>query len=83
MRIPCPFCGPRAAQEFSVGGAAAPQRPAPDASMEAWHDYVHLRDNPAGTHEELWHHSHGCRQWLVVARDTRSHAVLSARACRA
>jgi sarcosine oxidase subunit delta len=82
MRIPCPFCGLRGSAEFSVLGAATPQRPAADAPIEAWHAYVYLRDNLAGAHEELWHHSMGCRQWLVVARDTRSHAVFSARACR-
>jgi sarcosine oxidase subunit delta len=82
MRIPCPFCGPRDSAEFSTIGSAPPPRPAPDALFEAWHDYLHLRDNPAGLHEELWQHVQGCRQWLRVARDTRTHAVESARACR-
>lgn len=82
MRIPCPYCGPRGSAEFSVHGDAAPQRPAADAPQEAWHAYVYLRDNRAGPHEELWHHTHGCRQWLVVSRDTTSHAVHGARACR-
>jgi sarcosine oxidase subunit delta len=77
MRIPCPFCGERGSDEFTVLGAAGLERPAPDADAGAWHDYVHLRENPAGTHRELWHHVLGCRTWLVVERDTRSHAVLS------
>jgi sarcosine oxidase subunit delta len=77
MRIPCPDCGTRGNEEFTILGAAGLQRPAPDAPAEAWHDYVHLRDNPAGPHRELWHHSTGCRSWLVVERDTRTHAVLS------
>jgi sarcosine oxidase subunit delta len=82
MRIPCPFCGPRDSAEFSTVGSAPPPRPAADAPFEAWHDYLHLRDNPAGLHEELWQHVQGCRQWLRVMRDTRTHAVDSARACR-
>lgn len=77
MRILCPFCGERGNDEFTQLGAAGLTRPAPDAPAEAWHDYVHLRDNPADTHRELWHHGFGCRAWLVVERDTRSHAILS------
>ncbi len=38
-------------------------------------DYVYLRDNPAGAHRELWYHGAGCRSWLVVARDTRTHQI--------
>jgi sarcosine oxidase subunit delta len=82
MQIPCPHCGSRARAEFTVLGAAVAPRPEPDAPFEAWHDYLYLRDNPAGAHEELWHHADGCRQWLVVARDTRTHVVHSTRACR-
>ena len=77
MRIPCPHCGIRGNDEFTILGAADLRRPTPDAPAEAWHDHVHLRDNPAGPHRELWHHTHGCRLWLVVERDTRTHAVLS------
>ena len=45
--------------------------------MQAFHDYVYLRDNPAGPHRELWYHGSGCRAWLVVTRDTRTHAILA------
>ncbi len=78
MRIPCPHCGERGSEEFTVLGAADPVRPGPEAGEDAWVAYVHLRENHAGEHQELWHHSHGCRAWLVVARDTVTHAVLSA-----
>ena len=40
-------------------------------------DYVYLRDNIAGPHQEYWYHASGCRRWLVVDRDTRTHAVLA------
>ena len=38
-------------------------------------DYVYLRDNPAGRHREFWYHAFGCRAWLSVTRDTRTHAI--------
>ena len=55
--------------------SAALARPAPDAAPEAWRAYVYERDNPKGEHREFWHHLAGCRRWLVVTRDTVSHAV--------
>lgn len=85
MRIPCPHCGERGHEEFAYLGDAAPYlagRPdpaSPDAT-EAFDAYVYLRDNPAGPLDELWHHVGGCRAWLVVRRDVRTHAILSARA---
>ena len=76
MRIACPHCGPRDVQEFSYLGDAKPQRPdGTDASAAAMSDYVHQRDNPAGSHRELWYHGAGCHAWLVVTRDTRTHAI--------
>ena len=80
MLIPCPFCGARDLSEFAYLGDATPTRPdpaAPDA-MRAFHDYVYLRDNPAGPHREFWHHVAGCRSWLIVTRDTLSHEILAA-----
>ena len=76
MRIPCPHCGERDVQEFAYLGDAGPRRPdGLSAAIEAMHDYVYLRDNPAGPHRELWQHVAGCRAWLVVTRDTRTHAI--------
>jgi sarcosine oxidase subunit delta len=77
MRIPCPWCGPRLLNEFTYGGDASKTRPNnPDsASLDTWMDYVYLRKNPAGRHTEYWHHSSGCRSWLVVTRDTISHEI--------
>ena len=78
MRIPCPHCGPRGNEEFSYLGPAGLRRPAFGEPLAAWHEYVHLRDNPPGPHKELWHHVHGCRRWLVVTRDTTTHEVFGA-----
>nr|WP_082784444.1 sarcosine oxidase subunit delta [Gluconobacter thailandicus] len=76
MRLKCPCCGERGLEEFTYRGDATVRRPAPDASHQNWVDYVYLRDNPAGPHRELWYHGAGCRAWLVVTRDTRTHEIL-------
>lgn len=73
--ISCPHCGIRPREEFTIRGDANLTRPAADAGADAWYDYVYLRDNPRGRHKEYWHHSSGCRRWLVVERDTVTHAV--------
>jgi methylglutamate dehydrogenase subunit B len=83
MRISCPFCGPRGNEEFTYRGDAAPLRPRdPHAPIEAWVDYVYLRDNVAGPMEELWWHGGGCRAWLVVTRDTKTHEITDVSAAR-
>jgi sarcosine oxidase subunit delta len=77
MRIVCPYCGERDAEEFSVQGEVAGPRPQSGA-LDDFHAYVNLRDNPFGPTREYWYHSGGCRRWLVVRRDTRDHAILGA-----
>ena len=52
MRIPCPLCGERGAEEFAYHGDATLRRPDRAATPEAWADYVYLRDNPPGRHSE-------------------------------
>ena len=79
MRIPCPFCGDRDASEFVYRGDAKPVRP---TDSEAFFDYVYLRDNPAGRLNEHWYHAQGCRNWLVVERDTVSHEIFGAALAR-
>ncbi len=76
MRITCPNCGERDRREFYYqGDALALQRPVEDAGLEAWDDYLHNRDNPAGNTSDLWFHEAGCGAWLVVERNTVTHAV--------
>ena len=79
MRIQCPFCGERDLSEFSYRGDAAFKRPDASASDAGpqFYEEVYLRSNPAGAHEELWYHLHGCRSWLKVTRNTRTHEVLA------
>ena len=81
QQFTCPFCGPRDQSEFTYGREVAPI-PALDASRDDWQRYVFDRDNPCGAHQEWWHHNLGCRQWLVIVRDTLTHAVLEVRPAR-
>ncbi len=74
MRIPCPYCGERGSHEFVTRGDAGPARP-DDDSEEAFHAYLYLRDNPKGLLREHWYHAQGCRNWIVVERDTVSHDI--------
>ncbi|MBX6323504.1 MAG: sarcosine oxidase subunit delta, partial [Rhodospirillaceae bacterium] len=83
LRIDCPFCGPRDHAEFAYGGDATRERPPLDADIETWYAYVFLRENPRGPTREFWHHVHGCRQWLVVERDTLTHEIGAVRPARA
>jgi heterotetrameric sarcosine oxidase delta subunit len=79
MRIQCSFCGERDVSEFTYLGAADFKRPQPEApdAETAFYEAVYLRDNPAGPHDELWYHASGCRSWLRVTRDTRTHEILA------
>jgi sarcosine oxidase subunit delta len=78
MRIRCPYCGERDRREFTILGDADPVRPdGMDADAAAMHDYVYPRRNAAGLHREFWYHGAGCHAWLVVERDTRTHAIAS------
>jgi sarcosine oxidase subunit delta len=89
MRIPCCYCGARGNEEFAYLGDATVARPEADAatpldeaSRSKWTDYVYLRDNPSGTHRELWQHVAGCRAWLVVTRNLRTHEILKVEPAR-
>jgi methylglutamate dehydrogenase subunit B len=77
MRIPCPYCGERDLSEFVYYGVPAP-RPAASDAPRRFYEAVYLRDNPAGPHQELWYHAHGCRSWLRVSRDTSTHDIFGA-----
>ncbi len=90
MRINCPLCGLRDLSEFSYHGDAkqAKKRPSnggldiakrkpTEKEMAVWVDYVYLRDNVAGKHDEIWQHGAGCRQFLQITRDTRNHEIFA------
>jgi len=78
MIINHPLLGPRDAAEFVyLGDASLIDRPDPDGDnvAEKFYEYMYLRDNPAGEHRELWYHEQGDRSWLVVTRNTLTHAI--------
>ena len=79
MIINHPHLGQRDASEFTIlGDASMLDRPdwQADNADDAFYTYMYLRDNPAGLHRELWFHEQGDRSWLVVTRDTVTHAVV-------
>lgn len=84
MIINHPLLGPRDAAEFVVKGDAAQiARPdGLDTDLDVFHDYLYLRDNPAGEHQELWYHEQGDRSWLVVTRNTLTHDVIKVEMAR-
>ncbi len=79
LLIDCPWCGPRAESEFGYGGEAHIARPKNPEKLsdEDWGDYVFMRANVKGVLLERWCHSHGCRRWFNLARDTVSYRILA------
>jgi sarcosine oxidase subunit delta len=74
MLISCPHCGPRAHVEFAYGrtmDAILPLNAAPDEAARILYE----RANPRGVSQELWRHTHGCRSWLRLTRDTVTHEI--------
>ena len=65
--------------EFSYGGDASVEYPALDAPESEWLEAVFQRENLDGVVLETWQHLQGCRMWIVVERDTRTHAIHSVR----
>jgi heterotetrameric sarcosine oxidase delta subunit len=79
LQIDCPWCGPRDESEFTYGGEAHIARPQDPYALsdDDWADYLYNRTNPKGRHREQWCHTHGCRRWFNVERDTVSYHILS------
>ena len=78
--INCPYCGERDQSEFSCGGEAhivRPKQPT-ELSDDEWAEYLFMRKNIKGVQFERWNHTHGCRKWFNMVRDTSNdkiHAV--------
>ncbi len=77
MRIDCPHCGLRSNEEFTIKGEVPKARPDAEAGQDAYVDYVYIDKNTRGRNVEHWHHSGGCRAWLVVERNTITHEIYS------
>lgn len=79
MRIPCPLCGPRDRREFYYYGTTDYlDRPTEQGSLDDLDNHLFLRDNPAGQTRDLWYHETGCTSWLIVTRNTVTHAISGA-----
>jgi sarcosine oxidase subunit delta len=74
MRIDCPHCGPRAQAEFTYERTLDSIVTVEMAADEAMRGLFE-RTNPRGLDDELWRHSFGCRQWLVLRRHRMTHAI--------
>lgn len=76
MLVDCPHCGKRAQAEFvyerTLDSIVTLDMPADEAVAR-----LYARANPAGLDDELWRHSYGCRQWIVLRRDRRTHEIVS------
>jgi sarcosine oxidase subunit delta len=79
LLISCPYCGPRSEIEFSYGYDAHVARPEnPEELSDAeWAEYVFMRNNTKGVFLERWVHTHGCRRWFNVARNTVTYEILA------
>lgn len=77
LLIECPWCGLRPEGEFVCAGEAHPPRPVEPSGLNdaAWADYVVMRENRRGVHDERWWHVRGCGSWLLVRRDTVTHRI--------
>lgn len=72
--IPCPHCGARAQIEFTYVRSVdsiVPLNASPEAAMMT----LYARDNPRGLSDELWRHTHGCHQFMLVRRHAVTHAI--------
>ncbi|WP_404366735.1 sarcosine oxidase subunit delta [Sphingomonas sp. MMS24-J45] len=76
LQIDCPLCGPRAQVEF-VYERTLDSIVTLDMTAEETVARLYARTNPRGVDSELWRHSFGCRQWIVLERDRISHAIVS------
>ena len=78
LLIDCHWCGPRDEIEFSYGGEAHRARPADPQALtdEEWAAFLFMRGNTRGAHKERWVHSHGCRRWFNIERNTVTYEIL-------
>lgn len=76
LQIDCPWCGPRAQIEFAYERTLDSVVTLDMAPAEAV-ARLYARANPRGLDDELWRHSYGCREWLVLRRHRVTHAIVA------
>ena len=74
MLVDCPHCGARAQSEFTYERTLDSIVTLDMAADEAVRR-LYERTNPRGLDDELWRHSFGCRQWLVLRRHRTTHVI--------
>ncbi|PTS81592.1 sarcosine oxidase subunit delta [Sphingomonas sp. HMWF008] len=76
LLIDCPHCGPRAQIEFAyertLDSIVTLDMPPEQAVAR-----LYARTNPRGLDDEIWRHSFGCRQWIVLRRHRVTHEIVS------
>ena len=75
LLIACPHCGPRGDMEFAYERRRWTRSCRSMRRPRRRREYLYQRGNPAGFHDERWRHTHGCRAWLRLARDTATHEI--------
>lgn len=71
LLLTCPNCGLAVEEtELAPGGDAHLVRRGPEASDDAFEEYLFMRENTKGVHFERWRHAYGCGKWFLAARDT-------------
>jgi methylglutamate dehydrogenase subunit B len=80
----CPHCRHAVDEGDMQFGSAKPRRLLdPEASHQETIDYLFMQANVRGIVEEHWYHAAGCRQWILVTRDTTGNRVIGSRALTA
>jgi heterotetrameric sarcosine oxidase delta subunit len=77
--IPCPWCGPRGAEELRFVGDVRTRPDPATATPEEWRSYLYLRPNEAGWVTETWFHRAGCQRYFVVERHRVTNEIRAAR----
>ena len=76
LRITCPTCGPRSAEEWVHGEMF--DVPESITDTDEWDvDRGFFHNNVEGLVQEAWFHLYGCRRWVVITRDTRTDEIVS------
>jgi heterotetrameric sarcosine oxidase delta subunit len=77
IRVPCPHCGQRNANEFRYGGEVN-ARPAHQVALSdtEWADYLYMRRNVQGVQTEWWYHRDGCGAWFLAERHTKTNEIV-------
>ena len=73
--IDCPYCGEREQSEFKAGEAhiVRPKQPT-ELNDDQWAEYLFMR-KILKVQFERWVHTHGCRKWFNVVRDTSNDVI--------